>query len=77
MPKYYIQSGSLRIIYSTSKGPIEAACDAIWELNDNDTLDEHMTVDERGMRTLDMADEYTKIYKTEFVLAQAGWSTDE
>jgi len=46
-------------------------------LNDNDTLDEHMTVDERGMRTLDMADEYTKIYKTEFVLAQAGWSTDE
>lgn len=76
MAKYYIKSNTLEIIYSTNKGPIEAACDAIWELNDNDTLDEHMYIDERGYKDYVSADKLTKVYKTENILIQAGWSME-
>jgi hypothetical protein len=50
MAKYYIQSGSLQLIYSTNKDPINAAITALWETNENDVLDEFFYVDERGMK---------------------------
>ena len=77
MSKYYISSGTLQIIRSTSKMAVMAACDAVWELNDNDTLDEFMYVDERGYRDYKTADNKTMVYKTTSVLTQAGWSMDE
>lgn len=77
MAKYYISSGTLQIIRSTSKMAVMAACDAVWELNDNDTLDEFMYVDERGYRDYKTADKKTMVYKTTSVLTQAGWSMEE
>jgi len=77
MSKYYISSGTLQIIRSTSKMAVMAACDAVWELNDNDTLDEFMYVDERGYRDYKTADNKTMVYKTTSVLTQAGWSMEE
>ncbi len=76
MAKYYIKSNTLEIIYSTHKGPIDAACDAIWELNDNDVLDEYMYIDERGYKDYTSADKLTKVYKTENILIQAGWNME-
>ena len=77
MAKYYISSGTLQIIRSTSKMAVMAACDAVWELNDNDTLDEFMYVDERGYRDYKTADNKTMVYKTTSVLTQAGWSMEK
>lgn len=77
MSKYYISSGTLQIIRSTSKMAVMAACDAVWELNDNDTLDEFMYVDERGYKDYKTADNKTMVYKTTSVLTQAGWSMEE
>lgn len=77
MSKYYISSGTLQIIRSTNKMAVMAACDAVWELNDNDTLDEFMYVDERGYRDYKTADNKTMVYKTTSVLTQAGWSMEE
>ena len=77
MSKYYISSGTLQIIRSTSKMAVMAACDAVWELNDNDTLDEFMYVDERGYRDYKTADNKTMVYKTTSVLTQAGWSMED
>ena len=77
MAKYYISSGTLQIIRSTSKMAVMAACDAVWELNDNDTLDELLYVDERGYRDYKTADNKTMVYKTTSVLTQAGWSMEE
>ena len=72
MPKYYIKSGSLELIHSTSKNPLEAACMAIWETNEHDTLDEYMYIDERGMRDYISADPNTMVYETTAVLKKAG-----
>jgi len=77
MPKYYIKSNTLELIYSTNKSPLDAACAAVWELNDNDTLDEYMYVDERGMKDHTSADNKTMVYKTHNVLIQAGWEMEE
>ena len=62
----------IQLIYSTHKSPMEAACDAIWETNDGDTLDMQMIVDERGIRTKETADELTCIFTTDDILKQAG-----
>ena len=46
MAKYYIKCGTLELIYSCNKAQRYAAMDAVWELNDNDVLDEYIYLDE-------------------------------
>lgn len=77
MPKYYIKCGTLELIYSTSKSPIDAAIASVWELNDNDVLDEYMYLDERGYRDYVSADKMTMVYKSLNVLTQAGWNMEK
>lgn len=74
MSKYYIKSGSLQYILSTNKDPLEAAMQTVWELNDNDTLDEYFYVDERGMRDYISAEPDTQVFKSTLVLKKAGWT---
>ena len=74
MPKYYIQSGSLRYILSTDKDPFEAAMQTVWELNEHDTIDEHFYVDERGFRDYSNAQPDTQVFVSTFVLKKAGWT---
>jgi hypothetical protein len=76
MPKYYIKCGSLELIYSTSKKPVGAAIDSIWETNDNDTLDEYFYIDERGFRDYLSADKETKVIFTARVMKKAGWTLE-
>jgi hypothetical protein len=71
--KYYIQSGSLQLIYSTNKSPFDAAITALWEANEHDTIDEYFYIDERGMRGYTNADKDTIVIPSEFVLDKAGW----
>jgi hypothetical protein len=73
MAKYYIQCGSLSIIYSTEKSPVDAALTAVWECNENDTLDEYFYVDERGYRGYANADTNTQVIPTEYILKHSGW----
>ena len=77
MAKYYIKCGTLELIYSCDKCPRDAAMDAIWETNDNDTLDEYMYLDERGYRDYTSADKMTMVYKSLNVLTQAGWNMEK
>lgn len=77
MPKYYIKSNTLELIYSTSKSPLEAACDALWELNDFDVLDEHFYIDERSFKDYSTALPDTKVYKTEKIMKKAGWTMEK
>ena len=77
MAKYYIKCGTLELIYSCDKCPRDAAMDAIWETNDNDTLDEYMYLDERGYRDYTSADKMTMVYKSLNVLTQAGWNLEK
>ncbi len=76
MSKYYIKCGTLEIIYSTSKKPLDAAMDAVWETNENDVLDEHMYLDERGYRNYVTADGFTCVLHTSHILKDAGWSIE-
>lgn len=76
MAKYYIKCGSLELIYSTHKTAKEAAMDSIWETNDNDTLDEHFYIDERGFRDYTSADNETKVLRTTTVMKKAGWTVE-
>jgi hypothetical protein len=76
MSKYYISSGTLQIIRSTSKMAVMAACDAVWELNDNDTLDEYIYLDERGYKDYISADGLTTVLQTSHILKDAGWSLE-
>ena len=76
MSKYYIKCGTLEIIYSTSKKPLDAAMDAVWETNENDVLDEHMYLDERGYRDYKNADGLTCVLYTSHILKDAGWSIE-
>lgn len=76
MPKYYIACGSLKLIKSTNKDAFEAAMESVWELNDNDTLDEYFYVDERGFRNYVSAEPDTQVFSTVFVLKQAGWAIE-
>ena len=77
VPKYYIQSGTLQLIYSTDQKPLDAAVAALWETNKFDTLDEHFYVDERGFKNYATALPDTKVYKTAKVVRRAGWSMEE
>lgn len=76
MAKYYIKCGTLELIYSCDKAPRYAAMDAIWETNDNDTLDEHFYIDERGYRDYTTADGHTKVLRTSHILADSGWTLE-
>lgn len=73
MSKYYIRSGSLELIYSTNKEPLDAAIAALWETNENDIIDEYFYVDERGMKDYKTADKHTIVIESEIVLEKAGW----
>lgn len=74
MAKYYIQCGSLSIIYSTSQKPLEAAAQTIWEANEYDTLDEYFYIDERGYRNYTNADKDTSVIPIDKVMKASGWS---
>jgi hypothetical protein len=76
MAKYYIKCGTLELIYSCNKCPRDAAIDAIWETNDNDVLDEHIYLDERGYRDYTNADGRTYVLRTNHILKDAGWSLE-
>lgn len=76
MAKYYIKCGSLELIYSTNKKPRQAAVDALWETNDNDTLDEYFYIDERGFRDYTSADTRTNVFWSSTILKDAGWIVD-
>jgi hypothetical protein len=73
MPKYYIRCGSLELIYSTNKSPIDAAIAALWETNDHDVLDEHFYIDERGMKNHMSSLPDTTVIKSDKVFKKAGW----
>lgn len=73
MSKYYIKSGSLELIYSTDKSPLEAACVALGETNKYDVLDEYFYIDERGMKDYITALPDTTVIKTSKVAKKAGW----
>lgn len=73
MAKYYIRCGTLELIYSTNKEPIYAAVDALWETNENDVLDEHFYIDERGMKDYTSADKDTIVIHSDKILSMAGW----
>lgn len=71
--KFYIQCGSLQLIYSTNKNPVDAAVAALWETNDHDVLDEYFYVDERGYKDYKNADKETIVIESEVILDKAGW----
>jgi hypothetical protein len=74
--KYYIKSGTLELILSTSKPPLDAACMALWETNQHDVIDEHFYIDERGYRNYVSADSKTVVLKSHDVAAAAGWNSN-
>ena len=76
MSKYYIKCGTLEIIYSCKKCPRDAAMDAIWEINENDTLEDLIYLDERGYRDYKNADGHTCVLHTSHILKDAGWTLE-
>jgi len=72
--KYYIKSGSLELIFSTDKSPLEAAAVALGETNKFDVLDEHFYIDERGMKDYASALPDTTVITTKKVAKKAGWT---
>lgn len=78
MPKYYLKCGTLELIYSTDKTPLEAATHCLWESNSNDILDEHFYIDERGFRDYLTADpKGTHVIKSSKVIKLAGWTLSD
>ena len=77
MPKYYIQCGSLQLIYSTDKNPLEAACQTVWETNEYDVLDEYFYVDERGYRNEGTQEKGTIVIPSDEIIAEEGWTFDD
>lgn len=73
MPKYYINCGTLKLIYSTDKNPEDASVSALWETNKHDVLDEHFYIDERGYRDYTNADKETTVIKMNKICRKAGW----
>lgn len=73
MAKYYIKCGTLNLIYSTTKSPIEAAATTLWETNEHDVLDEYFYIDQRGYRDYITADKETQVIKLNKVCKLAGW----
>jgi len=76
MSKYYIKCGTLELIYSCNKCPRDAAMDAIWEINDYDTLDEYIYLDERSYKDYTNADKLTCVLNTSHILKDAGWTLE-
>ena len=76
MAKYYIKSGTLELIYSCNKSPRDAAMDAIWEINENDILEDLIYLDERGYKDYTNADGLTCVLHTTHILKDAGWSIE-
>jgi len=78
MPKYYVKCGTLELIYSTDKTPLEAATHCLWEGNSNDVLDEYFYIDERGFRDYLTADpKGTHVIKSSKVIKLAGWTLSD
>jgi len=73
MSKYYVKSGTLELIYSTSKTPFDACRTILWESNEHDELDEFFYVDERGVRDYISADPDTIVIPSEAILRAEGW----
>lgn len=73
MAKYYVQCGSLQLIYSTNKSPRDACKTVLWEANEHDTLDEYFYVDERGYRGYISADPQTMVFPSDEILQEEGW----
>lgn len=76
MPKYYIQCGTLQLIFSTNKKPMAAATEILWQANKFDVLDEHFYVDERGYKDYKTALPDTKVYPIERIIKRAKWSLE-
>ena len=78
MAKYYVASGTLRIIVSR-KDALEASIYGLMQTNKFDTIDEHFYVDERGYRDYISADPKTNVIATRNIVRAAGWelSRDE
>ena len=72
MPKYYVASGTLRIIVSR-KDALEASIYGLMQTNKFDTIDEYFYVDERGYRDYISADPATNVVATKSVVTAAGW----
>lgn len=69
MPKYYIHSGTLSIIYSTPKHAMAAACDVMREAtNENDVIGMMIYVDERGIRNEQTKDSKTIVFQTDEIM---------
>jgi hypothetical protein len=77
MSKYYIQCGSLQLIFSTNKSESEAAAQVLWETNEHDVLDEYFYIDERGYRDYKTADKNTQVIPTEVIVKLANWEMEE
>ena len=76
MPKYYVASGTLRIMVSR-KDALEASIYGLMQTNKFDTIDEHFYVDERGYRDYVSADPQTNVIATRNVVGAAGWELTE
>jgi hypothetical protein len=74
MAKYYIKCGTLELIYSTSKNPMDAAVTALYETNKFDILDEHFYIDERGMYDYSTAKPDTTVIPLKKVAKKGGWT---
>jgi len=72
MPKYYVASGTLRIMVSR-KDALEASIYGLMQTNKFDTIDEHFYVDERGYRDYVSADPMTNVIATRNIVRAAGW----
>jgi len=72
MSKYYVSSGTLRIIVSR-KDTLEASIYGLMQTNKFDTIDEYFYVDERGYRDYISADKNTNVIPTKSIVRAAGW----
>ena len=73
--KYYIQSGTLALIYSTNQGAYDACRTVIHSINEHDELDELMYCDERGMKNYLTATPKTMVFPTKDILNKEGYPT--
>lgn len=72
MGKYYVASGTLRMIVSR-KDALEASIYVLTQSNKFDTIDEYFYIDERGYRDYVSADPKTNVIATKSIVRAAGW----
>lgn len=72
MGKYYVASGTLRMIVSR-KDALEASIYVLTQSNKFDTIDEYFYIDERGYRDYLSADPKTNVIATKSIVRAAGW----